>query len=278
VGGGGGGPPPDHGHDPEFRVEGDARRFAAANYHRTDVNRNISASITVDLDCLACELPHSYRESICEGKPLVVILSDQAFPPVVPGNDSKCVVIVRTEDGLLIEIEQAFVDIFAEYVNPSGSLPRGSVVLVGSVSHLAARGLSSYVNDLVGTMASLGARVGKAVEIVPFVPVLLGGMEGNVKGGIIRDLLDLDAWIMSSGLGLGVRLEGARRAFWEVIRGGGGLCPPTPGTGRFLYQPTVGIPESAPFCRRIWKPPLPPGYDQWVQRRRGQSSLHSSRI
>ncbi len=224
----------DHGHDPGFGVEGDARRFAAANYHRTDVNRNISASVTVDLDCLACELPHSYRESIVEGKPLVLILSDQAFPPVVPGNDGNCVVIVKTEDGLLMEIEQAFADIFAEYVSPSGSLPRGSVVLVCSVSHLAARGLSSYVNDLVGTMASLGGRVGTSGEIVPFVPVLLGGVGGKGIGALMRDLLDLDAWIMSSGLGPGVRLEGARRAFWEVIRGGGGVSCPLRGPDSLL--------------------------------------------
>jgi hypothetical protein len=129
---------------------------------------------------------------------------DQAFPLVLPGNDDKCVVIIRVEDGLLSEIEQAFAEIFAEHVSPSGSLPRGSVRLIGSVSYLSAKGLVSYASDLCGTMSSLGARVGQSVEIVPLVPVPVGGVGGPGNGGTIRELLDLDAWILGSGLGQGV--------------------------------------------------------------------------
>jgi hypothetical protein len=42
--------------------------------------------------------------------------------------------------------------------------------MVGSVSHLMAKGLDSYAGDLCGITSSVGARVGKAVEVVPFVP------------------------------------------------------------------------------------------------------------
>jgi hypothetical protein len=193
------------------------------------------------------------------------------------GNDGKCVVIIKTEDGLLSEIEQAFVDIFPEHVSPSGFLPRGSVVLVGSVSHLAARGIASYATDLVGIISSLGARAGKAVEIIPFVLVPLGGTGGKGNGGI-WDLLDLDAWIMASGLGPGVRLEGARWAFWEVVRGWGDLTdPPAWGTGRFSFHPAAETPESAPSNCRIRIHPSPSVSSQWVLRMRGQLSLHSSR-
>jgi hypothetical protein len=141
------------------------------NFHRTDVNPNISASVTVGLGCLACELLHSYKDSITARVTLAVILSDQSFPPILPANDDKCVVVVRVEDGLLSEIEQAFLDHFAKYVGPIGSLPRGRVILMGSVSHLGSRGLASYASDMCGVMASLGNRVGQAVEVVPFVPV-----------------------------------------------------------------------------------------------------------
>jgi hypothetical protein len=106
------------------------------NFHRTDANRNISSSVTVELECLACVAPHSLRDNAAAGLPLVVVLADQAFPPMIPGCDGRCVVIVRVEDGFLFEIEQAFGDIFAELLSPNGSFPRGSVVLLGSISHL----------------------------------------------------------------------------------------------------------------------------------------------
>jgi hypothetical protein len=43
--------------DVGFRVDGDMRSFTIMNFHRTDANRNISSSVTVDLGCLACATP-----------------------------------------------------------------------------------------------------------------------------------------------------------------------------------------------------------------------------
>ncbi len=42
-----------------FDVENDQRQYAAKNFYRMDVLRNISASISTDLGCLACGNPHS---------------------------------------------------------------------------------------------------------------------------------------------------------------------------------------------------------------------------
>jgi hypothetical protein len=70
--------------DAGFKNDGDARCLAAMNFHRTDVNRNISASVTVELACLACDEPHFFRESILAGIPIVIVLTDQAFPPILP--------------------------------------------------------------------------------------------------------------------------------------------------------------------------------------------------
>jgi hypothetical protein len=139
--------------DVGFRTEGDDRCFAAMNFHRTDVNRNISSRVTVGLDCLSCDGGHSFRDSLKAGSPAVLVLTDQSFPPILPARDSKCVVIVRVEDGLLSEIEGAFCDLFAEFLTPNGGLPRGSLILVGSVSHLGARGLDSYASELCGTIS-----------------------------------------------------------------------------------------------------------------------------
>jgi hypothetical protein len=165
--------------DSGFRVDGDARCFAATNFHRTDVNRNIPASVTVGLQCLACDTGHSYRDSIRAGIPIVLVLSDQAFPAILPAMDSNCVVIVRVEDGLLSEIENAFRDLFAETLTTGGGLPRGSLIMIGSLSHLGTRGLDSYAGDLCGVISSLSARAGPSVEVVPFVPLPVAGIGGG---------------------------------------------------------------------------------------------------
>jgi hypothetical protein len=151
--------------DAGFKNDGDARCLAAMNFHRTDVNRNISASVSVELACIACDEPHSFRESILAGIPIVIVLTDQAFPPILPAKNKKCVVVVRVEDGLLSEIENSFVGLFADFCAPTGRLPVGSVVLLGSMSHLGARGLDSYAGDIVGCMSSVGARVVVVVKM-----------------------------------------------------------------------------------------------------------------
>jgi hypothetical protein len=45
--------------DSGFDVCDDERQYAAKNFHRMDVSRNISTSISADLECLACIDPHS---------------------------------------------------------------------------------------------------------------------------------------------------------------------------------------------------------------------------
>jgi hypothetical protein len=149
------------------------------NFHRTDVNRNISSSVTVGLECLSCDTGHSFKESIGVGVPAVLVLTDQSFPPVLPARDNKCFVIIRVEDGLLSEIESAFCDFFAEFLTPSGGFPRGSLILIGSLSHLGARGMDSYAGDLCGTISSLIGKVGPSVEVVPIVPIPVAGVGGG---------------------------------------------------------------------------------------------------
>jgi hypothetical protein len=76
------GPPQER--DLGFLIEGDGRGFAVSNFHRTDVGRNISISATPDFACLSCGGAHSYKDSVAAGKPLVAVLSDQSFPPMLP--------------------------------------------------------------------------------------------------------------------------------------------------------------------------------------------------
>ncbi len=88
------------------------------------------------------------------------MLTDQSSPPMLPGKNKYCAVIVGVEDGLLREFVSTFSDLFAEFLKPRGFLPTGSVVLLASLSHLGTRGLVTYSEDLVRHLASLGVSVG----------------------------------------------------------------------------------------------------------------------
>jgi hypothetical protein len=230
---------------------GDERQYAAKNFHRMDVSRNISTSISADLECLACSDPHSVGGDILGGIPRAFAVSDQAFPPVLPTDDGNCITIVRVEDGTLNELATVFCDIFAKYLVPAAGLPPGSVIMIGSLSHLGRRGLANYTEELVRTIGTFASRVGAAVEIVPLVFVPLAGIGSP---GTVRDAFDLDAWILGSGRGEAAVLGGARVCLWDTIRGqcGGGKRRTV--IGRSFSPTATVIQGSEVLCLRM---PIP---------------------
>jgi hypothetical protein len=164
------------------------------------------------------------------------------------------VVVIRVEDGYLSEIENSFRDIFAEFLRPNGSLPNGSVIMIGSLSHLGTRGLGGYATDLVSCISSLVAMVGTGTEVVPAVPVPISGLGGS---GLIRDILDFDAWLHGSAVGPGARLDSARGAFWEVVRETGQGKKSIHGE-RTLYIPaSCRNPRKISFVSPAMAEPLP---------------------
>ncbi len=105
----------------------------------------------------------------------MVILSDQTFPPVFPSTgDDNCTVIIRVEDSELWELEEVFNDRFKAFSKPHGNFPPGSVILLGSMSHLAKNGLNYYAPKLVETMTRLAGRVGPGINVIPMLPVPVG--------------------------------------------------------------------------------------------------------
>ncbi len=80
-------------------------------------------------------------------------------------------------------------------------------MLVSSLSNLGTRGLTGYAEALVSCLASMGARVGQGREVIPLVHLHLGWIG---DAGMVRDAYNMDAWIMSSGLGPGVLPRASR--------------------------------------------------------------------
>jgi hypothetical protein len=83
------------------------------------------------------------------------------FPPVLPPTvDGNCIVIIWVEDSELWELEEVLYDRLKSFCKPHGTLPSGSVILVGSMSHLAKNVLNFYAPFLVETMTRMAGRVG----------------------------------------------------------------------------------------------------------------------
>jgi hypothetical protein len=116
------------------------------------------------------------------------------------------------EDCELWELKEVFTDRFKAFCKPHRNLPSGSVILVGSMSHLAKNGLNFYAPKLVETMTRMAGRVGPGVNVIPLLPVPVGGIGSET---LLRDMMDLDCWIVSTGAG---QAGGSRDAFWQVIR------------------------------------------------------------
>jgi hypothetical protein len=86
--------------------------------------------------------------------------------------------------------------------------------LINGMSHLAKNGLNFYAPILVETMTRLAGRVGPGVNVIPLLPVPVGGIGSET---LIRDMMDLDSWIVSTGAGQAAGLPDSRDTFWRVV-------------------------------------------------------------
>jgi hypothetical protein len=109
-----------------------------------------TASVDQDWYCYKCT-QHSIHPAIRmrgeagESPIQAIILADQSFPAVLPVEASEqCFKIFRTENGSISGmVEKLLKDV------GNRRIPPGSIVLIGSISHLADVGLSAYIEDLI---------------------------------------------------------------------------------------------------------------------------------
>ena len=100
--------------------QGDQRCFRVQNYHSVEKGLNISLSVrrptpgTEDLlECTGCPAAHSLAGRMREnGLPILVVLSDQNFSPVLPAVEGCCPAVIRVEDGTLQDITGVFLERF----------------------------------------------------------------------------------------------------------------------------------------------------------------------
>ena len=93
-------------------------------------------------------------------------------------------------------------------------MPAGSVILIGSASHVSLLGLATYAEDYVRVNNNVNAACGNGVTVCPLVMVPLSGIKNTRT---IEQLADLDSWIMSANLPRNIGLHDSRNALWEVL-------------------------------------------------------------
>ena len=125
----------------------DGRHLNTQNFHSLKDKLNVSMSFEPKrMVCVTCTDEHTIFGAAQQ--PVCVVLSDHNFRPYVPVSRGEyCMLVIRAEDGLLADLENIFRDVFRNYSKLLGCLPQGSVVLLGSTSHLSLLGLSAYTED-----------------------------------------------------------------------------------------------------------------------------------
>ena len=124
------------------------------------------------------------------GRPIVVVAADQSFPACIPATDTgECIRVVRVEDGSLQEVIHALADAVGHH-----KLGTGTVIALGSISHLAEVGSSQYITDWVRSRNWIKGRFGDSTVVIPLIPVLSHGWDGR---STVRALLEVLHWFMS---------------------------------------------------------------------------------
>ena len=75
----------------------------------------------------------------------------------------RCIGCVDVEDAKLAYLERIFREVFRSHTGDAGHaghLPRGSLVMVDSFSHLATSGLAAYAEELTRVIRSISGFMG----------------------------------------------------------------------------------------------------------------------
>jgi hypothetical protein len=225
---------------PGFELKGDDRQHRVYNYHIPALCKNVSASVARKEDelwCVSCNESHSFNNN----DPVVVILTDQNFSPMVPATDKKCCVVLRLEDSLLSELPGVLKEFFG---NRTRYLPEGSLLIFGSLSHLVSRGPENYAEEAVKMAKVFSNMLDRSCSITHTVFLPLGGVESP---GIIRDMYDVDCWLKSGSISSSFSLPATRNAVWQIF------CDENKGDQNLIEycERTLFLPESLRESKKI---------------------------
>jgi hypothetical protein len=93
------------------------------------------------------------------------------MPPILPATeDDSCIKIIRLEYGLLGELAEGLIVLLA-----SRQVAGGSVVLLSSLTNMAAAGMAGYISDLLSAIKLLRSNVGDHLVFGVLPNLMLNG-------------------------------------------------------------------------------------------------------
>jgi hypothetical protein len=168
--------------------------------------------------------------------------------------EGECIRVVCVEDGTLGELLEVFLEVTLGF-----AIPSGSVVVIGSLSHLAWAGAAAYAEALVEAMSRVRSTFSRSVEAVHGFPILQTGIADRA---VIRALIDVELWIDTMNIPKGRDISLTRKkaySFWfsntvpiacENLEAGppmapasasGSGTPMAPGTDPLVYMLPVNL-------------------------------------
>jgi hypothetical protein len=159
--------------------------FHGARMMRSGQTVNECVSMSFDpltLNCVVCKSGHSILNN---GGPVAICFSDQNFLPHLANREGgTCRGVLRLEDASLTDLSAIALEVLERH-----TLVPGSVVLIGSASHLFKSSVSEYARDWVNTVGKLSAKW-SSVNICPLIPVI----RDVCPGSLARDIEMLSIW------------------------------------------------------------------------------------
>jgi len=204
-----------------FLVPEDERILVNNNSFRLDKGRNVSCSFDGGKNrCVTCPGGSHPAFTSKDDLPLCFALADQHFSPNLPAKDGKeCIRIMRVENGYLRELVGEFISLVARR-----KIIPGSVILLGSITHLERDGTAQYAEDWHSCRRWLRNDLGD-VTVLPLIPM---PMEEVAEKETIRSLLEFFNWFGSLPDSEVKLLEETRANFLKMyverIGTGGGWC------------------------------------------------------
>ena len=135
---------------------------------------------------------------------------------------------------MLCDLEGVFRDVFRDHIRPTGVLLQGSVILVGSLSHISILGITTYVEDLVKLSNTLISLTSPGVSICPLVSIPLSGISNSSS---VADMANMDSWVVSNKMAPKISLPESRNKLWDMLCRSASTFVETGPKGEVLYLP-----------------------------------------